>query len=507
MKPRDIFVGWICRLAIIILPLVLVYLIQTPRGVYAQSESDTPTPIFTMTVSPIPSLVSTFTPVVTSYGRPMMVLISYSTSPQVIEPDEEFVLTMVVKNLGTTTGKFIQAAFQGEEILPLENGGIYSIGDLAINTSYRLDQTFVLKAGSSTGTKIVPVTLSYVDPNGDPYTDKFNIVITTGGSPVSNYVPSTATPTGLPGSGPQVAIRGFSAEPSMIEPGSMFNLKIQIENIGEKEAHKISMIFGGGTLNEMGINGGSGELSTFGLMNSSNLVSLGSLKAGEIREINKMVFVNNVTQAGAYNLRLSFIYYDDKGEKILDDQIISLLVVTKPRLTVDFYSVVNANLGDAVSIPLRINNTRSTPVYLQKIIVTSAGWTFTPQVLVENVGKIEGEDNWLAENLSGVPSQTGLTDINVQVYYYDDFNHIQSIDYTVNLYVQPAIPITLPTGTPDSSGFSPVDPSSQQETTTPQLENPVDKTSTNLFTRFLLGLFGLDSSGGLPYYTFRINYP
>jgi hypothetical protein len=450
----------------------------TPIPPPTETSTSTSVPVPTSTDTPIPAALSP-----TAYTRPLMVITSYSSKPSAPKPGEEFTLSVVIKNIGVSTGQYIQVSFPSDNFIPLENGGVFSVPDLEANTSYKIKQNFILSPSIGEGIKTITVGVNYVDHNGTAFSDKLNLAVSVASAATTGYAAApTATPTTLPGVVAQLNIKSFSVEPAILEPGSVFKLNMQIANIGGQKASKSSMIFGGGSLSGSGIDGSSGNLSVFGLLNSSNIIPIGNIEAGEEIPVSQTVIVNNVNAAGAYNLRISFIHYDDKGGKFLDDQLIVLQIMTKPRIIVDFYTPFQSVLNQPVAIPLRITNSRSTAIYIEKIEIKGDAWDITPPII--QVGKIDGDDNWTVENLTGTALKTGATELIVDIYYFDDFNRVQKISTPINIQILGGLgdsPIA-PTAIPGNNSLN------------DEVNNGSQTNPTSIIYRFILGIFGLDSS-------------
>ena len=457
---------------------------DTPTPTSTPTSTDTPTPTSTPTSTDTPTTIPppTNVPVLqvpiqvaiaTNYARPMISMINYSSMPNIPKPGEEFVLSMDIKTIGVSTGKYIQVSFLSENFIPLENGGLFSIPDLRAGASYTIIQKFILSPSTPEGINIISVDLKYGDVNGSPpFADKLSVAISVGSGAANNGV--------------KLNIRSFSADPALLEPGSQFKLSMQIANIGEQKASDVTMIFGGGSLSGNGAGGSTANLSTFGLLNSSNIIPLGSIEPGVIVDFNQTVVVNNVNTAGAYPLNISFLY---DGDKVLD-QMIVLQVVMKPRIFVDFYDDYSAILNQNTNLPVRITNSRSSAIYIEKIEIHSPAWEVSPSVF--QVGKIDGDDQWIPERLSGTSSQVGLTQLTIDIYYFDDFNQIQkiSIDYPVEVEDEFLAIAVTPISNENDNG---------NDSFNSQSEIPETNFTKFMkyFLRIIRGLFGLDSSNPL----------
>jgi len=63
---------------------------------------------------------------------------------------------------------------------------------------------------------------------------------------------------------------------------------------------------------------------------ASNVQSLGDIANGEMIQASQNLIVNVSTNPGAYPLKISFSYLNDKGEVINDEQVVTLLVYSLP---------------------------------------------------------------------------------------------------------------------------------------------------------------------------------
>ena len=105
------------------------------------------------------------------------------------------------------------------------------------------------------------------------------------------------------------------------------------------------MVLGGGATSTSGsstpvaggVSGSSGELTNFAPLDSSNLVYMGDLKQGASTTLSQKLIVNTSTQPGVYTLKISFVYTNSKGNQVVDDQVITLLVYSLPQVQIDFY--------------------------------------------------------------------------------------------------------------------------------------------------------------------------
>ena len=67
-------------------------------------------------------------------------------------------------------------------------------------------------------------------------------------------------------------------------------------------------------------------MSNFAPVGNSNVVLLGDVPIGGRMSLEQEFIVNATTAPGAYPLKISFVYANSKGIRLVDDQVITLLV-------------------------------------------------------------------------------------------------------------------------------------------------------------------------------------
>ena len=136
-------------------------------------------------------------------------------------------------------------------------------------------------------------------------------------------------------------------------------------NLGKTDAKAVTMVLGGGvspgdqsgTPQPGGVSGSSGDLTNFAPLGSSNLVYIGDIKAGESVSTSGKLVTNVSTQPGAYTLKVSYLYTDSKGNRIVDDQVITLLVYSLPQVEISFYrNAGEFQVGMPGMLPFQVTN-------------------------------------------------------------------------------------------------------------------------------------------------------
>jgi hypothetical protein len=428
-------------------------------------------------------------------SRPLIVVAEYNASNSPILVGTEFDLHINLKNKGQSPAYNLVLTFSGSDFIPRDTGGVRSISLLVEDKTAGFTQPLLADVslyGKSIGT--LTATISYADGNGNTYTETFTLSIDL---KTPTYSSSSAKPTATATITPksQIVVTSYTTDVDPLQPGTIFNLALDVRNLGSAEARSVILVLGGGatpsssdggTPQPGGVPGGSGDLQNFAPLESSNLYYLGNLPAGGgVRSTSKLI-VNVTTNPGAYPLKLSFIYDDGKGNRLVDDQVVTLLVYSLPAVSVSFYQDPGRLIsGQPNPIPLQVTNLGKKSAVLGNLTITSSGADVTNNISL--VGALESGGYFTLDALA-IPFQAGPLELQVTIEYTDDFNQGRKIEQTLTLQVDemPVMetpPIEIgPDGKP--------------------VENfPVDTGSETFWQkvwRFIKGLLGLGSGQPLP---------
>lgn len=428
-----------------------------------------PTPVPTATTAPLP------------FTRPQFVVRS-SRAVGGVQTGKDFNLKIVLENAGTATAYSTQVVFSSADLVPTKNGGVAVLGVVAADDEIDASQAFYV-TGQLTGKTIlvVDLTITYYDDQGTSYSDKFTLSIpVSGGTAASGAVYPTATPTGLKSS--QLVITSYQASIDPLQPGAEFSLVMTVQNVGNARAQRVTMIVGGGsggtsggTPQPGGVSGGSGEFTNFAPVGASNVQSLGDLAAGGSVQASQNLIVNVSTNPGAYPMKITFSYLNDKAEVINDEQVITLLVYSLPNVDISFYRPPDPFfVGQPGALPMQVVNLGKRLAVLGNMKVTAQGGT------IENgtslIGSLDAGGYFtLDSNLT--PERSGTLTLNITIDYTDDFNQARTLTRTLDVEVTEGVI------------EEPVDPSMDGGGSVVSEESAWQK-----IWRFILGLFGLDSS-------------
>lgn len=446
--------------------------------------------------------LATNTPYPTAFVRPLLVVQSYGASSTAVVPGENLDFEITLANAGQASASNIVATFKNGDFLPRDTGGVRSVEPLASGQSSRFFQPLAAtKEIAGKLIAILEVDVAYTDANGTAYSETFSLTFPvfrpTAGPPTTATPTPTATPTITPTPSPtrgpvlrpQLLITGYSTSLTQLQPGLIFDLQINLQNQGNTNAKRVTMILGGGTISggtsggtpePGGLSGSSGEFSKFAPVGSSNVQALGDLAVdGSLSSTQKLI-VNADTAPGAYPIKVSFVYNDEAGGSFVDDQVITLLVYKRPSVEMNFYTDPGsffANQGG--SLPLQLVNTGNSAKNFGNFSVSAENADIQGGSIF--VGALDA-GGFFPLDAFFTPFVSGTMTLTLSVEYTDDFNQHQVLTTTlpVDVYDAPIIEPPIDNGGPIDGG--PVEP------TEPEPEAFSDK-----LWRFLLGMIGLSS--------------
>lgn len=419
--------------------------------------------------------------------RPLVVIESY-TAGGAINPGREFDLSIKLSNLGQRTATNMVISFGGTDFLPRTTGGVRAVANL--DAGMKVDVTQPMFAplalwGFSYGT--VPVTITYNDGFGGSYTESFTLTL-------NLVVPAwggTATPTPTPTqlARPQLVVSGYRTDVDPLQPGSIFELALEVRNLGAADARSITMVVGGtasvdasGTAVPGGISGGGSDVTNFAPLGSSNLVFLGDVAAGSLIQASQKLIVNVSANPGAYPLKLSFVYTSPTGQRMIDDQVITLLVYSLPQLEVNFYQDPGMFMvGQTTMLPLQVNNLGRKTAVLGTFKVTAENADLMNNSIL--IGTLEPGGYYTLDTML-TPMMPGELQLTFTISYTDDFNQPRQVEQTMLIQVE------------DMPVFETPEPGTEGNGGEPILPEP--ETFWQKVLRFFRGLFGLGSAQETP---------
>ncbi len=442
-----------------------------------QAQDETPTNPPAPTAAPI----ATSAPVI--FERPLVVINTYDYGASAINPGSDFTLKLRLKNDGGSDVYNLVATFESTDFLPLETGGVRVVPFL--DTGEATDVSQPLRADASLWgavSGVVTVNVSYTDSEGTPYSGVFTVTINLK-TPVYSSAP---TATATPQARAQLVVGGYQVDLDPLQPGSIFNLKVNVRNLGTVDAQGVTMVLGGGVSGSDGsgtptggLSGGSSDLSTFAPLGSSNLIFLDKIPMGEEKIAEAQLIVNVSANPGAYPFKISFAYTNGKGDRVVDDQVITLLVYSLPKVELGFYRDPGIlYVGQYSPLPIQITNLGKNTAVLGNLKVSSDGADITESTAL--VGPLEPGGYFTVDSMA-MPSAAGPLEIRVAVSYSDDFNQPRTVEQILTVQVEE---------------MQIIEPIPGEGTDYPVIETP--ETTMQKVIRFIKGLLGLGSGKAEP---------
>lgn len=451
-------------------------------------SSSTATATFTVTTPAAPKPTATLPPP-PDLSRPVLQVRSYFNAPSPVVAGAEFDMVVNLVNTGAKDAKNVFVRFEGSGVLPRDTGGMLVVQEVRKTETAEFRQPMV-QVGEIAGSTSVPITanVSYTDETGEKYSESFVLALPVAAAtqvPASSGSWATPTPTGVKAA--QFMISKVTTSVDPLQPGTVFDLTLDVHNLGNADARNVTMVLGGatestdnssGTPQPGGIAAGASDLSKFAPLGSSNLVYLGDVPNGAIASPTIKLVVNVNTDPGAYPLRISFVYIDAKNNRKVDDQVITLLVYSLPKLEASFYTEPQPiMMGMPGNLPIQITNLGKKNVVLGNITTTS------PAGAIQNgkslVGSLDPGGYFTLDAMLD-PTAAGEAEIVVTIDYNDDFSQPRVFTKSLKVTVESAPP------TPDPASMQGMEDAGMMSDAQPE-------TFWQKVVRFFKGLFGLGS--------------
>jgi hypothetical protein len=387
--------------------------------------------------------------------RPMLYIAYYDTGngSKSVDPYGSFDLNFTIGNGGKVDAQNVLLVFSSQEFDPLD-GGVTSIKDVTVSDmegrahKFRVNDMSTWKYSG-----IITAAVSYMDPAGNTYSETFTFSIMINQTGGTGSTAATATPAAV--KRPQMVVNSYTTDIDPLQPGSHFKLGLKVSNAGTADARAVSLVYGGGATADTtdplgtpqagGLGGAGGDVSNFAPVGNSNVILLGDVPVGGTLSPEQEFIVNVTTNPGAYPLKLSFVYTDAKGVRMVDDQVITLLVFSLPQLEFSFYQPVEGMItaGQMGSLPIQITNLSRKSVVLGNVVATSPDGEMSNNSIL--IGTLDPGGYYTFDPMF-MPFSEGEATINFEIRYTDDFNQLRTYNSSLNVTVNP--PMEMPTPYP-----------------------------------------------------------
>lgn len=477
----------------------------TPAGAVAEAEATstvsnsneqnpvTPDPNSTDMPTDMPTDTPPETPVNTDRA---LILASYSLPSKGVVPGDDFKLTLELYNQGSKNAYNVIITIQGDKLIPRNNGGVQAVSEISAGGDKTIKQTLYATpdlAGQETVS--ITINVSYTDDSGEAYSTPLVILVNLKNpQATSSYdgpILATKTSTDTPRS--KLIIESYQSDVAKLQAGNLFKLKLDIQNLGNAVARDVTMVLGGaaasstgeGTPASGGVSGGGADLSKFAPMGSSNLYYLGDLAPNVSKQQSLDLVVNVATEPGVYPLKISLVYENAEGERLVDDQVITLLVYALPQINVGFYdAVMDVSVGEFRPLPIQITNTGKKSTILGEVTISASSG-----VLNKNIATVGNVDTggYFTMDPEFIPDTPGKVTLTIQIKYTDDFQQAGLIEKTLVVNVVDGF-MPPPDGGTDGGGDK--GGGDDGGIDVPPIEEPQGNLADSLW-KALLGFFGL----------------
>lgn len=423
---------------------------------------------------PVNNLLEDPVPLQEGAVRPLLYVVDYQTDlgGKSVNPYGTFKLTFTIGNNGKDPAyenppepsnslahaRNIVMTFSSTDFDPLD-GSVITFYEVDARNAGNETHTHTFKVNDMSTWKYsgqIQAITTYTDAAGTPYSDTFIFTIMINQTGTGSAA-ATATPSAVDRA--QMVVNSYTTDIDPLQPGSAFKLSLNISNAGRANARAVSLVYGGATITTNpegtpeagGVSGGGGDTAVFAPIGSSNVVLLGDVPSGGSLKSEQEFIVNVTAQPGAYPLKLSFVYTDAKGNRAIDDQVITLLVYSLPQLEISFYQPVESMFfaGQMGMLPIQITNLARSTVVLGNVVVTSPDGEMSNNSVL--VGTLDPGGYFTIDPMF-MPFQEGPASINLEIRYTDDFNQLRTYNSQLEVEVMPEMPMPEPYPLLDENG-------------------------------------------------------
>lgn len=346
-------------------------------------------------------------------SRPQLLIEKVISQPAELVPGRPFTLALTLRNVGNGPARrVLLTSGAPSRFAPLGSGSVIALPDVQQGTSTIITLTMITSGDAQEGLYTHPLTLDYEDENGDHFSSSQNVALTVGEPPEELKEPMVA---------PLLITEGYETIPARANPGAPFTLRITLRNVGNAEARRLRVIFGG-----------KAELP-FAPLGAGNVKYLPTVPVGQAVIIEQDFIMGGNVGGGAYLVPLTFEYDDPDGQPHTRSEQISLLVEHPLQLEVNFYRPLGEPVvGQPFDLPVEIIN-----VGRARVNVTTAELV-APELEISEGALYLGplESGQMASlDATAVAHRPGRHELSLTVHYIDDFNQRRVYTHTLAVTV------------------------------------------------------------------------
>ncbi|MFQ3645605.1 MAG: hypothetical protein SNJ54_01020 [Anaerolineae bacterium] len=424
---------------------------------------------------PLSSKASLSVIVEATTSAPLITLLTYSTTPEVVQPGQIAVIRAHIQNTGTRAASqvVIRLAAGTEPVLIAgPRGDAFPVGDIQPGSTAIIDLPVFVAQTAKAGVQAQGFVLSHV-VDGKAVEQPTSLAVT---------VAAVVRPR------PIFLLEDVVISTTEVKPGDQFNLSFRLRNVGNATANNLLIVFGSVDSSGGGSDGGSGTPTGDGgstvVRSSTQFAPVGSgasqfverLDADDAIGVAQDFIASAALESGVYLLPITLRYARDDGASATETFSATVVVVGLPKLQVTFDSPLptQTEVGSAIPLAVTFTNRASKALMVDRIAVSGEGIE-----VVEGASTPIGQlktDEQTSINAVIIPNAEGEFSVTFNIHYIDDLNRPQvfPLTYRSQAAAPPEIP-QFPTEEP---------PVEQPPTPTPP---PPD----DLLTKLLLGFLGL----------------
>lgn len=411
-------------------------------------------------------------------SAPLITLLTYSITPEVVQPGQIAVIRAHIQNTGTRAASqvVIRLAAGTEPVLIAgPRGDTFPVGDIQPGSTAIIDLPVFVAQAAKTGVQAQGFVLSHV----------IDGKVTEQPTSLAVSVAAVVRPR------PIFLLEDVVISTTEVKPGDQFNLSFRLRNVGNANADNLLVAFGSVDSSGGGSDGGGsgsppgeGSGTTTTVRSSTQFAPVGTgasqfvarINAGDSVSLSQDFIASAALESGVYLLPITLRYAREDGTTATETFSATVVVVGLPKLQVTFDSPLpeQAEVGSTIPLAVTFTNRASKALMVDRISVSGEGIDVLDGASTP-IGQLK-TDEQTSINAMIMPNAEGEFSVTFNIHYIDDLNRPQVFPLTYRSVAVappefPQFPIEEP----------PVDP-----TPTPTPPPP-----DNLLTKLLLGFLGL----------------
>jgi hypothetical protein len=339
-----------------------------------------------------------------------LLVVSCQTAPEHIQPGQSFELRIGIQNLGKADANEVMVRPAGNGSFMMNSGQTMLLaGQIPAGTQTEITLPMLAGAQLTPGIYSLDIDVHYRSAAGEnSITQAVNLGVQTS-----------------LGKKPKLIITGYRTEPEQINPGTAFDLYLELVNTGADDARQAAVMLGG----ENGL-----ELKPFSPVGSGNVKFIPALAPGELTEISFKLMADGSSDARAFNLPVALAFNGPDKSQYTDMQVVSLMVYKQPMLRVDFFEAVkNGEVGSPLRLPIEVINLSSDRINIVMLSISSEKMDISSGSAY--VGRLDSGGTFSLE-ASGRPLTSGWVPILVTIEYVDSYNQVQQLTFELGVDVE-----------------------------------------------------------------------